>query len=230
MREKNSKTYTLAIETTGTICGVAICDSAKVLYESNLNLGLNHSVTLFNNIKDGVDRLKINFKDIKLIKVSSGPGSFTGIRIGIATALGISKPYNTRIEYIDTLDALSHNIKSNANYILSMIDARSDRVYLGFYENKSYKKIINDLIININDLIMLLNKYFNNKNVLFLLVGDGAVKYKDVFTNLLRIKFKISNVNNDLAAGSLILTKGVVSKEPIINYMLASKAEREHND
>ena len=226
----SNKSYYLAIETTGRICGVAIGDNDKVLYESNLDLGLNHSVTLFNNIYDGVKKLGISFNDIKLIKVSMGPGSFTGIRIGIATALGISKANNIPIEYVDTLDSLAHNAKNNTSFVLSMIDARVSRVYLGFYENRTYRKLVNDYIINTSDLISLLNKYFSDSNISFVFVGDGAVKYKDVFYKDLKINFSIMNTNNDLMASSLLLTKGVISNEPIINYMLASKAERERND
>lgn len=230
MKRKNNKTYNLAIETTGKICGVAISDNNSIIYESNLDLGLNHSVTLFNNIYDGVKKLGISFGNIKLIKVSMGPGSFTGIRIGIATALGISKSNNTPIEYVDTLDSLSHNVNDNVNYVLSMIDARASRVYLGFYEMNTYKKLISDYIVNINDLIKLLNKYFSNNNLSFLLVGDGAVNYKDTFSKDLKINYNILSIGNDLKASSLLLTKGVISKDPIMNYMLASKAERERND
>ena len=226
----SNKSYYLAIETTGRICGVAIGDNDKVLYESNLDLGLNHSVTLFNNIYDGVKKLGISFNDIKLIKVSMGPGSFTGIRIGIATALGISKANNIPIEYVDTLDSLAHNAKNNTSFVLSMIDARVSRVYLGFYENRTYRKLVNDYIINTSDLIGLLNKYFSDSNISFVFVGDGAVKYNDIFYKYLKINYSIMNTNNDLMASSLLLTKGVISNEPIINYMLASKAERERND
>ena len=230
MKRRINKTYNLAIETTGRICGVAISDNNSIIYESNLDLGLNHSVTLFNNIYDGVKKLGISLSNIKLIKVSMGPGSFTGIRIGIATALGISIPNDMPIEYVDTLDSLSHNnVNNSANYVLSMIDARANRVYFGFYENKSYRKLVSDYIINVNELIKLLNKHFCNKNISFALIGDGAVKYKDMFTENLKVSYSIMNTNNDLKAGSLLLTKGVTSKKPIMNYMLASKAERERN-
>lgn len=230
MIERNKKKYILAIETTGKICGVAISNSTSVLFESNLDSGLNHSVTLFDNISSGVKKLGISFSNISLIKVSSGPGSFTGIRIGISTALGISAPNNIPVEYIDTLDSLFHNVNIDTDYTLTMIDARASRVYLGFYDNMTNKKLVNDLIISINDLIMLLNKYFGNKDISFLLIGDGALKYKDVFNAELKISFVINRMNNELSAKSLMKTTGIISKEPIINYMLASKAEREHND
>ena len=111
-----------------------------------------------------------------------------------------------------------------------MIDARANRVYFSFYEMNTHKKLVNDTIVDINDLIKLLNKHFSNKSISFVFVGDGAVKYKDSFSNDLNINYYLMKNNNDLMASSLLLAKGNISKEPIINYMLASKAERERND
>ena len=111
----NHKNIILCIETTSNICGVALIDGNKVLYEKNLDTGLNHSITLFSNIQNALNKLNINISDIKLIKVSNGPGSFTGLRIGIAAALGLSKPYNTNIEYVDTLDSLAYNSYMSIN-------------------------------------------------------------------------------------------------------------------
>ena len=224
------KKYVLAIETTSKICGVAIANNDSVIYENNINNGLNHSVTLFDNICSGLNKLKINFNQFDKIKVSSGPGSFTGIRIGIATALGLSYPYNTPIEYIDTLDAQITDLNNDANIIISMIDARANRVYAALYDGYTRKKLLNDFIIKVDDLIALLNKHFNGKKILVSLIGDGANNYKAIFKNSLQINYKIINKFKNLKSSYLINTKGKISKKPIINYMLASKAEREYID
>lgn len=230
MSKINGKNNILAIETTSNICGVAITSNNKVLYENNLDKGLNHSITLFDNIDKAFKTTNIDIKDIDLIKVSNGPGSFTGLRIGIAAALGLSKPYNTAIEYVNTLDSLAHNIDNGDYYILSMIDARSDRVYISLYDGKTKEKLSCDSIVNIYELCDNLNMFFLNKNINFSFVGSGAVNYKNLFKNNLKINHKVlSNVSN-LSASSLAITKGVVSKVPFTNYMLASKAERERNN
>ena len=226
MNIKNKK-YQLAIETTGRIAGVALLDKSKIISECNLNTGLTHSVTLFNNINNILIKNKINMSNINKISVSNGPGSFTGVRIGVAAALGLAKAYNTKIEYIDTLDALAYKSKNKADYIISMIDAKANRVYLSIYNGRDLNKIQQDIIVNIESLCKMLNYYFSKKNVVFLFTGDGTLQYYNEFLKpILKIKYIISD-NPLHSASSVGLVKGIVSKTPLINYMLASKAERD---
>lgn len=233
----NEKKYTLCIETTSSICGIAVVFNDRVLFENNIDNGLNHSITLFNNIANAFRKLNINISDIKLIKVSNGPGSFTGLRIGIAAALGLAKPYNTKIEYVDTLDSLAYNvfkidnkIKHNyKHYILSMIDARVDRVYLSLFDGTSFKKLSRDVITTIDGLCFLLNKYFTKKNIYFSFVGSGSVNYKNMLCNKLTINYNIYDNVSNLCASSLYYINGIESNVPFTNYLLASKAERERN-
>lgn len=236
MNKGNDKKCILAIETTSNICGVAIINNNKVIYENNLDKGLNHSITLFDNIDYSLKITKLTINDIDIIKVSNGPGSFTGLRIGIAAALGLSKPYNTLIEYVDTLDSLANNIfmknsfilKNSINYfVLSMIDARVDRVYASLYDGYTQQKLSSDSIITIDELSNKLNIYFTNKDFMFAFVGNGAVNYKNILKDKLKINYKIFDEYSNLSASSLAYTKGVISSVPFTNYILASKAERE---
>ena len=239
MNKVNDKKCILAIETTSNICGIAIIKDKKVLYENNLDKGLNHSITLFDNIDYSLKKTRLTIKDIDIIKVSNGPGSFTGLRIGIAAALGLSKPNNTLIEYVDTLDSLANNIfmkksfilkNSSKFYVLSMIDARVDRIYTSLYNGLSKEKLSYDSIITIDELCYKLNKYFINKNIMFALVGSGAINYKKTLKDKLRINYKIFDNDSNLLASSIAYTKGVISMVPFTNYMIASKAEREKNN
>ena len=232
MSDKSNKNTILCIETTSNICGASLVVDNKIVYENNLDTGLTHSVTLFNNIEDALNNSNIDIKDISQINVSSGPGSFTGIRIGIAAAVGLAEMYNTKISYIDTLDSLAYNLmasKDKNNYILSMIDARVDRVYISLYNGETLEKLSKDTIITIDELCQILNKDFIDKMVSFSLVGSGAVNYKNTFKELLKINYKILDKESNLKASSLAFANGQISKMPIINYLLASKAEREKN-
>ena len=239
MNKLNDKKCIMAIETTSNICGVAIVNNNKVIYENNLDKGLNHSITLFDNIDYSLKKTKLTIKDIDIIKVSNGPGSFTGLRIGIAAALGLSKPYNTLIEYVDTLDSLANNIfmknsfilENSINYfVLSMIDARVDRVYASLYDGYTQQKLSSDSIITIDELSNKLNIYFTNKDSMFAFVGSGAVNYKNILKDKLKINYKIFDEYSNLSASSLAYTKGVISSVPFTNHILASKAEREKNN
>lgn len=224
----NSKTI-LTIETTSEICGVSVIKNNKILYDNNIDNGFNHSITLFNNISTALKKCKINVKDIDIIKVSNGPGSFTGIRIGVAAAIGLSEVYNTRIEYIDTLDSLAYNIHNKKDIIISMIDAKNDRVYISLYMCKGFKKLCKDFIINIYELCEELNKKFSRTSINFSFVGNGAVNYSKVFNKFLNIKFKIYKNLSPLKASSLGFVSGDKYQIPNINYLLSSKAERERN-
>ena len=228
MKRINKTKYTLAIETTSEICGVAIYNG-DIVYDNNINNGFNHSITLFNNINNGLKKCKISMSDVDRICVSNGPGSFTGIRIGVAAALGLSEKYNNKIVYVNTLDSLAYNVLKKQNVIISMIDAKCDRVYISFYLSKNFKKICNDFIINIYDLCSELNNKFKNTNISFSLVGSGAVNYSNIFKNELSINYKLYKKESSLKASSLIFVGGKDNKFPDINYLLSSKAERERN-
>lgn len=239
MSNIKDKNNILAIDTTSNICGVAIVSNDNVLYENNLDTGLNHSITLFENIKNSLIKANMSIKDIDIIKVANGPGSFTGLRIGLAAALGISNVYNTKIEYVDSLDSLANNVYlynfKNNNilnynyYILSMIDARVDRVYISLYNN-NLKKLSKDMVISIYELCQYLNKYFKNIDACFSFVGSGAVNYKEYFISNLKINYKIFDKISNVSASSLAYSKGVISKIPFTNYLLQSKAERDRSN
>ena len=229
MRKNNNSKKILTIETTSEICGVSIVENNYILFENNINNGFNHSVTLFDNIFNALKKCKLNMEDIDIIKVSNGPGSFTGIRIGVAAAVGLSEINNTNIEYIDTLDSLAYNVNNKNDIIISMIDAKNDRVYISLYFSKNFKKICNDFIINIYDLCDELNKNFKSKNIIFSFVGSGAVNYKKIFDKALKIKYIIFKQQSYLNASSLAFVRGDKYKIPNINYLLSSKAERERN-
>ena len=228
MKYNTKLEYVLCIETTSEICSVAIYSHDLLVDEINYDLGLNHSITLFTAINDLLTKNNIDTKHISKIKVSCGPGSFTGIRIGIACASGLSKANNIPIEYIDTLDSLTANAGSKSDFILSMIDARNNRVYFSFFD-ADYNKLIKDTVVDINDLIGLLNKYFGKKNVSIIFVGNGAKIYKNELKKDLNIKFNILNSNFSLKASSMQYKNGIIDKKPYINYILASKAEKEFN-
>ena len=229
MKKLDNKYTVLAIETTGKICGVSLITNNKIIYENNINSGLNHSVTLFNNINDALEATKTNISKINEIKVSNGPGSFTGIRIGVAAAIGLSEKYNTKISYVDTLDGLAYNIKNKGDVIISMIDAKYDRDYISIYFSSSLKKVYKDYIINVYDLCDMLNKNFKNCNIEFSFIGDGAVNYKNIITSNLNINYKIYTKYSSLKSSSIGFVDGEKFLKPDINYLIKPKAERERN-
>lgn len=219
--------YILSIETTSKICGVCISNYENIILYENINNGFTHSVTLFSCIDRLLKKCKIKASNLSKIKVSAGPGSFTGIRIGIAAALSIAKPHNIEIEYIDTLDSLNVPSFDLSEFSISLIDAKANRVYIAIYDKKG-RKILKDAIYDVDILIDYLNKYFYNKNIIFTLSGDGYLAYKDKFKTKLKVKY----INYDYLVQDsrfIALCNGHIDKRVRINYMLKSKAERDRN-
>ena len=172
----------LSIDTSSKICTVAVLENERLLKEYSQNNGLTHSETLMPIIQNVFNDLNISLKDIDLIVCDKGPGSFTGIRIGVATALGFSDSLSIKAIGISSLEALAYNVK-NDGVICSLIDAKNDNVYVGVFEkiDKNYilrRKFSAEKIMNV------LNEFKSAEyNVTF--VGDGALTHKDLIISTL---------------------------------------------
>lgn len=118
----------LAIDTSSEVCGVAILEDDKLIDDNSLNNGKTHSENLMPLIKEVLERNNLSLKEIDLISCIVGPGSFTGIRIGIAAVKALAEVNNIKIASITSLESLVQNINSKTK--VSMIDARNDQVYV----------------------------------------------------------------------------------------------------
>ena len=103
---------TLSIDTSSNICSIAILDDNKIIYEDFISDKLTHSENLMPMVQKAFDSLPINLSDIDLYACSKGPGSFTGIRIGVATICAFRDFYNKPAIGISSLEGLAYNISS----------------------------------------------------------------------------------------------------------------------
>lgn len=234
MKNNEKRKYILGIETSGIVCSIALIDMKGLLIEKhNLDTNLSHSVELFVAIEKMFRNNNMNTSNLECIRVSVGPGSFTGLRIGVACALGLSIKHNIKIEYVDTLYSLYEgtNIDCSGRYdfVIPMINAKCNRVYMSVIERKTGKVFFKDGVINIDFLIENLNKYFTDKNITFLFTGDGSDAYLWYLKDNLTIKYKINKFfkcDAEYVANAI----GVSSEAPYINYILPSQAERNLNN
>ena len=124
----------LAIDTSSSVCGTAILEDDKLIEENSLDNGKTHSENLMPLIKELLERTKITLNEIDLIAVSCGPGSFTGIRIGIASIKAMAEVHNIPVAEITSLETLAVNDNSEKNKI-TLIDTRNNPVYsVDFYK------------------------------------------------------------------------------------------------
>lgn len=173
---------TLCIDTSSKICAVAILDNDKLVKKIELNNGLTHSESLMPIIKDIFEETNLTLNDINLLICDIGPGSFTGIRIGIATVKAFSDSFNIPIIGVSSLTSLAYNVK-NEGLVCSLIDCKNSNCYYSLYdlENNTYTLLEAPTADSLKNCIKLLNYKYNDKKITF--VGDGALIYREHILN-----------------------------------------------
>lgn len=162
----------LSIDTSSNLCSVAILENTTLIKKIELNNGLTHSETLMPLIKQILEENNLSLKNIDLLVSDIGPGSFTGLRIGVATCKAFSDSLNIPCIGISALEVLAYNIK-NDGIICSTIDCKNDNCYFALYElsNGTYTILEEPTAKSVTEVLNLLNTKYSNKNINF--VGDG---------------------------------------------------------
>lgn len=169
----------LNIETATKNCSVSIAKDGVVLVIKELNNGnYSHAEVLHPFILDVLQEAKVTTEEIDAVAVSKGPGSYTGLRIGVSAAKGLCFAFDKPLISIKTLESLAHAVSVDKGVIIPMLDARRMEVYAAVY-NENYKQIrdIKAEIIDENSF----SEYLETNTVYFL--GDGAHKCKEVITH-----------------------------------------------
>lgn len=176
----------LAVDTTSLTATVAVVEEGKLLGESTINNKLTHSQTMMPMIEQLLSRLEIPVDDVDGFAVSSGPGSFTGIRIGISSLSALAYTVKKPIVGVPTLDVLAMNAHFSTGLIVSMINARNHQVYAcaytfnGLVQTKISECFADDLINVLNQVVNISNEH-NINQITF--IGDGACVYSDDILN-----------------------------------------------
>ena len=162
----------LAVDTSSTLCSVAILEDTNLIKKLELDNGLTHSETLMPLIKQLLNECELNLSNIDLLVSDIGPGSFTGIRIGVSSCKAFSDSLNIPCVGVSSLEVLAYNIKDDG-IICSTIDCKNDNCYFALYQLKSgvYSVLEEPCAKSVNDVLSLLKSDYNNTNIYF--VGDG---------------------------------------------------------
>lgn len=168
----------LSIDTASNICTVAILEDYECKEEIIVNDARNHSEKIMPVIEEALNRTNLNLKDINLIVCDKGPGSFTGIRIGVGTVLAFKDSLNIPCIGVSSLESLAYNVKKKG-IICSLIDAKNDNVYFGLFENgQNYQQLDDLAFLSIDEVISKI-KIFDN----ITFVGDGALAHQELLKN-----------------------------------------------
>lgn len=204
----------------------------KLIKENILDNGRTHSENFMPLVKDTLESCDTTLDDIEYMGVVVGPGSFTGIRIGIASCKAMAEVKNIKIVPVTSLESLASNEIGSSDVICSMIDARNNQVYCGVFD-RDLKKIEEDSADDINNIIDIINKY---DNVMF--VGDGTVIHRELIKEKFKgknIKFSEKNKQNAQSLGIITYKKlresGFLNADEVIPiYLRKSQAERMKNE
>ena len=174
---KNQKpTYILNIETATKNCSVSISKNGELLALKEIcEANFSHAEKLHQFIKDTLNQSQITFKDLSAVAISKGPGSYTGLRIGVSSAKGLCFALDVPLISILTLEALAHATKVKDGFIIPLLDARRQEVFTAVFD-KDYK-IVKDTYNYILDE----NSFSEYDKICFL--GDGASKTKEIINH-----------------------------------------------
>ena len=223
----------LAFETSAKSAAVAIMQDGMLLGEYFQNSGQTHSRTLMRMAEDLLLNCDLTPKDIDAVACAAGPGSFTGVRIGLAAAKGFAWGREVPLVGVSTLEAMARNTAVSDGIYCAVMDARRAQVYTAIFEQKDGKffRVTDDAAISVEELGDLLKNISKDK----FLVGDGAALcYNTLGKTVENLYLLPEHLRMQRAAGVALLAweqlqDGAIptAAEVIPNYLRLSQAERE---
>ena len=232
----------IALDSSGLVASVALLEDTGLVGEYNIQYKKTHSQTLLPMLEELKDQVELELSTVDAIAIASGPGSFTGLRIGSATAKGLAYALQIPIIEIPTLQGLACNLCGIADVVCPIMDARRGQVYAGIYEFDGQKlHILEDqMAVTIEELGEKLKKYLKEgRRVTFL--GDGVPVHKTKITEEIlpgeAVTFAPANMNRQRAAsvgtlGMQYYKEGKIetAMEHEPDYLRMSQAERERKE
>lgn len=224
----------LALDSSGLVASVAIVTEDAMLAEYTVNYKKTHSQTLLPMLNEIVKMVDVNMDEVDAIAVAAGPGSFTGLRIGSATAKGLGLALSKPVVSVPTLDGLAYNLYGTQKLICPIMDARRNQVYTGLYDfqDDQLRIIKEQSAMAVEDLLEEINELGNE--VIFL--GDGTAVYGDIIAEKMKLPYSFAPVHlarqraGAIGALGMLLYKKeqfetAAMHEPV--YLRVSQAERE---
>lgn len=216
----------LAVDSCSMVAACALLSDDKLISEGYVNHSKTHSQKLLPMIHSVLENAQMNVADIDLFVCTTGPGSFTGQRIGIATVKGLAQGLGKPCVGVSSLEAMAYNVPFTDAIICPIMDARRGQVYNGLYKWEGDKLITlqADRALALDDLL----EELNGKKVVFL--GDGVPVFKELLKEFLIAPPHLSQIRGGSVA-MLGKDKQTVSYDELLPmYLRKSQAEREYEE
>lgn len=233
----------LALDSSGLVASVAVVEDDTLIAENTIHYKKTHSQTLLPMLQSVKEMIELDLESIDAIAISAGPGSFTGLRIGSATAKGLGLALNKPIIEVPTLAGLAYNLYGTTQLICPIMDARRNQVYTGIYAfvgqdnpglNNCYQLQVmkEQSAVDISNIVEILNSM--GREVIFL--GDGVPVFKETIKETLQVPFCFApaHCNRQRASSVAALAEIYFQEGRYVNardhqpeYLRLSQAERE---
>lgn len=224
----------LGLDSSGIVASVAIVEDDVLIAEYTVNYKKTHSQTLLPMLDEIAKMTELDLNSIDAIAVAAGPGSFTGLRIGSATAKGLGLALKKPLIAIPTVEGLAYNLYDISGLICPIMDARRKQVYTGIYRFTDHQlKVVEDqMAVPMETVIEKLNQY--GEAVTFL--GDGVPVFHELIAEKMTVPYSFApaHVNKQRAAAVAALGliyyregKTETAMEYVPDYLRVSQAERE---
>ncbi len=224
----------LGVDSTATAASAAVFIDGKIVSLQFSNTGLTHSQTLLPMIDTALKNASLKVDDLDFVAVSNGPGSFTGVRIGVSAVKGIAQPLDIPCVSVSTTEVIAKPLENTGCYAVAVMDARCNQVYTAQFDcENGFNRITPDEAITIDEL----GDKLKDVKKTIVLIGDGTKvafnKLKDVLPN---ITVATASVVYQSAADVCVLAAEKVSVDDfkltmahdvLPNYLRLSQAERE---
>lgn len=227
----------LALDSSGLVASVALVEDDNMLGEYTVNYKKTHSQTLLPMLDEVAKMIDLDLNIIDAIAVAAGPGSFTGLRIGSATAKGLGLALDKPLIHIPTVDALACNLWGHQALICPLMDARRRQTYTGIYEfkNGELQTIQQQCAVGISDIVAQINEI--GKPVTFL--GDGVAVFRDYIEENCQVQHDYAPAHMNKQRAGAVAWLGLqyakegrfeTAAEHCPDYLRLSQAERERQE
>lgn len=223
----------LGIESASLVASVAIVTEDVLTAEYTVNFKKTHSQTLLPMVDEVVRMLGIELDSIDAIAVSGGPGSYTGLRIGSATAKGLGLALGKPLVHVPTIDAMAFNLVGTSALICPMMDARRNQVYTGLYRSQAAFEVVKaQCAMDVTELVKELNE--RGEKVIFL--GDGVPVHEKTIRDLISVPYEFAPAHVNRQRGASVAVMGAwyyaqgrteTAAEHRPDYLRKAQAERE---
>lgn len=224
----------LAIDSSGLVAAAALLDGDILVGESLIHNKKTHSQTLLPMIHDMLRMAEVDIKEVEAIAAAAGPGSFTGLRIGAATAKGLAQALDIPIAAVPTLEALAYNMAGADALVCPAMDARRNQTYYGIYDVHGEVPVVvqEQTAAPVEDMVRQINQL--GKPIIF--CGDGVPVFRSQLIQSVMVPYRFApagtryqRASSVAVLGKIYLEKGmaVPAGEFAPIYLRMSQAERE---